>query len=512
MAGKRKSQQDPSPRRRRLSLARVVVALGVFAGIGAGGAVLVRDTVERITAGSADTWFAPYVDTTLTPSFHFEDPAESPALDVVLGFVVAGADGSCAPTWGTHFTLDEAAARLDLDRRIARLRQRDGDVIVSFGGAINNELALRCATVEDLVGAYRAVIDRYGLTTVDFDLEGGGLVDPGATARRAQAAATLQESARAEGRSLAVWLTLPVAPDGLSDAGVAAVDAMLAAGVDLAGVNVMTMDYGSSRPAEVSMWDATERALLSTWQQLSGSYVRAGSPQSTDDVWRKLGATPMLGQNDAPDDRFGLDDGERLVRFARDHRMGRVSMWSANRDGPCGAQLDTHTVSNTCSGTPQEPGEFARVFGQLPGRASAAASRVTVADAAPPTPDDPATSPYPIWRSSRVYEQGAKVVWHHGVYEAKWWTQGDMPDEPVKNVWDTPWRYVGPVLPSDRPTTASTLAPSAYPVWDAATVYDTGDRVRLGDLAYEAKWWTRGDRPDRDVDRPWDTPWEPLDG
>ena len=45
--------------------------------------------------------------------------------------------------------------------------------------------------------------------------------------------------------------------------------------------------------------------------------------------------------------------------------------------------------------------------------------------------------------------QGEKVVWQRTVYEAKWWTHDDPPDQRVANEWDTPWRTVGPVLPSD---------------------------------------------------------------
>ncbi len=41
-----------------------------------------------------------------------------------------------------------------------------------------------------------------------------------------------------------MWLTLPVSPNGLTADGLRVVDQMLSAGVDLAGVNGMTMDFG----------------------------------------------------------------------------------------------------------------------------------------------------------------------------------------------------------------------------------------------------------------------------
>ncbi|MPY94774.1 MAG: glycosyl hydrolase family 18 [Acidimicrobiia bacterium] len=497
--------------RRRLSLLRVGTALVATAGLAVGATTVVGDAIQALEPSPGDPWFAPYVDVTLTPQFHFEDPTDSPSSDAVLGFVVAGDDGACTPTWGTHYDLDEAATTLDLDRRIARLRQRSGDVVVSFGGAINNELALRCEDVADLAGAYREVVERYELTTVDFDIEGAAMSDTAANRRRAEAAKQLQDEAHEAGRPLAVWLTLPVAPQGLPAEAVGVVDAMLAAGVDLAGVNVMTMNYAGSRPAGTTMFDATVEALESTWRQLSSAYRRAGVPLADGYVWRKVGATPMIGQNDALADRFSLDDASKLRSFASRHGLGRVSMWSANRDGPCGAQWAVERVSNTCSGVDQQPLEFTAAFGELGGRAQAAADVRTVPDTSPVAVDDPATSPYPVWRAQRVYEEGKKVVWHGNVYVAKWWTQGDLPDEPVVNVWDTPWRYVGPVLPSDVPRTVEPVATGDYPAWSPDEVYGKGDRVTSDGAAYVAKWWTRGERPDDDADRPWDTPWELAD-
>ena len=52
------------------------------------------------------------------------------------------------------------------------------------------------------------------------------------------------------------------------------------------------------------------------------------------------------------------------------------------------------------------------------------------------------------------------MVWHHTVYAAKWWTKGDVPDNPVLNAWETPWQLVGPVLPGETPIPQPTLPPS----------------------------------------------------
>lgn len=39
--------------------------------------------------------------------------------------------------------------------------------------------------------------------------------------------------------------------------------------------------------------------------------------------------------------------------------------------------------------------------------------------------------------------------------------------------------------------------PSGHSTWKADNVYNTGDKVFFNDLEYEAKWWNKGDRPDK---------------
>ncbi len=443
-----------------------------------------------------------------------------PSADVVLGFVVADPNDPCLPSWGTYYSLDAAGRALDLDRRIVRLRERGGDAIVSFGGAVNRELATTCEDPEKLAAAYQSVIDRYALTAVDFDIEGAAVADVAANGRRAAAIRRLQQ----QNKDLVVWLTLPVAPSGLSGEAVELLDQTLEAGAVLAGVNVMTMDFDGSRPPQMSMGEATIAALNATWQQLDGAYRRAGSPRTQQEIWKAIGATPMIGQNDVPEEVFSPGDAEDLMEFAERVDLGRLSFWSANRDVPCGAVVDDVRVSNTCSGVDQDPFEFTRIFTSRSPRprldSDVDAGGLPV-DAAADDPaseggelarDDPRTSPYPIWRSAKAYEEGAKVVWQARVYQAKWWTQGDQPDAPVKQVWETPWRYLGPVLESDREAVRAggKIVAGARPRWAAEKVYVAGDEVERDHMVFRAKWWTQGDVPQEDPDQPYDHPWEYL--
>ena len=122
--------------------------------------------------------------------------------------------------------MDGAGRALDLDRRIVRLRERGGDAVISFGGAANTDLAVACTSQKALNGAYSRVVKRYSSKIIDLDIEGAALSNTAANLRRAIAMKTLQSSSSPATR-LRIWLTLPVAPTGLTAEAQALVALML---------------------------------------------------------------------------------------------------------------------------------------------------------------------------------------------------------------------------------------------------------------------------------------------
>ena len=75
-----------------------------------------------------------------------------------------------------------------------------------------------------------------------------------------------------------MWLTLPVTPAGLPREATALLSTTLEAGAKIAGVNIMTMDYGASKASGQSMRRAGELALRATQKQVGAAYRRAGQP------------------------------------------------------------------------------------------------------------------------------------------------------------------------------------------------------------------------------------------
>lgn len=500
--------------KRRLSPWRVLVAILIVSGLAYSATLSWERWRETESTTVYNPWFAAYVDVTATPIYAFEQMGSTTTPDVVLSFIVSSTSEPCIPTWGTYYTMDEAAEALDLDRRIVRLQQLGGRIAVSFGGALNSELSLECKDHDALFSAYQSVIERYKVDTIDLDIENQNLGNVEASERRATVIAQLQENYRSTDKKLAVWLTLPVTPQGLTQEGTDTVTQMLSSGVDIAGVNLMTMDYGTSRKQGQTMLDASKQALIETHRQIGILYKQAGINLNNVLLWRKIGATPMIGQNDFVDEVFTLEDAETLNIFSRNKGVGRMSMWSANRDIPCGENyVNVKVVSSSCSGIKAPKLSFAKALSNgFNGDLTQSANSLTIEDPKSNSyvVDDPERSPYQIWQETGAYPKGVKVVWHGNVYEAKWWTKKDLPDNPVLQSWETPWQLIGPVLLAEKPIHQPTLPEGTYPKWFGKSIYKGGDRVLFESVPFQAKWWNQGESPAASGANSDASPWIPL--
>jgi cellulose synthase/poly-beta-1,6-N-acetylglucosamine synthase-like glycosyltransferase len=497
--------------RRRLSLLRVLVALVVLAAAGYGGLFGVRTRLLASEPVVHQTWFAPYVDATLTPTFQFQSSSADPARQTVLGFVVAEPGSGCTPSWGGAYTLAEANESLAMSSRIAQVQQDGAQPIVSFGGQAHTSLDVACTSVSSLVAAYQSVISAYQLTAIDLDIEGPALDNFRAEQRRAAAVAGLERAARAAHRKLGVWLTLPVEPSGLQDDAISVVESMLRDRVSITGINVMTMDFAQAPTAGATMLQLVESALRATHGQLAGLFPRYGIHLSSEQIWQRLGATVMIGQNNIQGENFTVSDARGLVSFAGATRLGRVSMWSLNRDSQCGSSFpENGVVSNTCSGTTQSGLQFSQVFGELKGGASVTSSAGNVQPAVADT--NPADAPYPLWTANADYPFGYKVVEAGEIYEAKWYNTGDDPQAQVQYSWQSPWELLGPVLPGDHAPVVPRPRRGArgFRAWSISAQYKMGSKVFYQGLPYLAKWSNQGVSPQTALTDPSGSPWQAL--
>jgi chitinase len=511
---KPKAPLEPPPRE--LSAVRVVVLLVVLCAIGFGVWTLAtKETPAASAKSDAVPVYAPYVDVTNTPTYPFQLPSSNPVSSVYLSFIVSDKEEPCTPSWGTFYTLDDAEQGLDLDARTAQLRSQGGSVMISYGGQANTELAVDCTDAKQLQQAYLEPIQRYHAKAIDLDIEGANLADAAANKRRGEAIAAVQKKLAGEKKPLKVWMTLPVASSGLTAEGMAAVQAMLKAGVVLAGVNAMTMDFGPGEGAEHDMLGTIERSLVATQAQVQTLWRGADLPSSPSAAWGHVGVTPMIGVNDVTAERFTVKDAHELSKFVKQRGIPRVSIWSLNRDSQCGgAFAKVGELSNTCSGVEQKPLEFTKIFGELKGtktarKVSAEASVAPQTHTAPKA-DDPATSPYPIWRPAAAYTAGYKVVWQGQIYQAGWWNQGTPPGTAAADSPSGPWQPIGPVPDGSKAPKLVKIDKGDHPKWSPTTVYHEGDKVNFEGLPYEARWYTQGEQPLAELPSDPSAPWEPL--
>ncbi|MBR7830554.1 ricin-type beta-trefoil lectin domain protein [Actinospica sp. MGRD01-02] len=221
----------------------------------------------------------------------------------------------CTPEWE-----DGGEAMNAFTSQVSAIQNDGGNVVISFGGEPNgstpNEIAQTCTSVSSLTAAYKNVVDTYGVTRLDFDIEGSVLSDTAATTRRDQALAALQ----AEDPSVQVDFTLGVSPSGLPT-GNASEYALLQdaqnQGVKVTMVNIMTMDFYDGQPV---LSDA-ESAARATASQLSGLYGI-----STSAAYAMMGLTPIAGTND-DGAVFSTANAQSLESFAASNGVGELAFW-----------------------------------------------------------------------------------------------------------------------------------------------------------------------------------------
>lgn len=325
---------------------------------------------DTATLPQDDGWparfVAPYVDATAYPTVRIgEIPAENGIDRYTLGFIVAASASTCDASWGTYYSVETGPSAWDgggeyfLYDQIATLRAGGGDVMVSFGGAANTPIEAACPDVATVVDQYRRVIETLDLTRIDFDIEGSWGAHDESITRRSEAIAALQAWAAGEGRALHVWYTLPVLPTGLTADGLAVVESAIDHGVDLAGVNVMTMDYGNGTAPnpEGQMGEYGIAAIEAVHAQLSPLWPSL----TATEVWGRIGSTPMIGQNDVSGEFFDIEDAGQTREFAESVGLGMLGFWSTNRDHPCAEEVEW--AQSTCNGSVDIPDwAFSAVF------------------------------------------------------------------------------------------------------------------------------------------------------
>jgi hypothetical protein len=317
--------------------------------------------------------FAPYQDMSLTGTSGGVTQNFLPAVSAASGIkhftmaFISSAGNACNPEWGG---VGPIANDHTFTEYIKELRERGGDVIISFGGfSADNTVADGggpdfelgygggCTTVEQLQDAYQAVIDKYSIdrdhpVALDFDVEGDAINSPvlngvNTVDLRNQALARLAKA----NPGLQISFTVPCAQSGLIQPEIDLVESVIKFKVPVAVLNPMPFDFGS--PVAAGQYgNVVTTAATDVLKQMKSLGLKAD-----------LGITVLIGTNDESDETFLLHDAQVVEAFAENESsVRRLSFWEASRDnGSCGND-PTDLDDNNCSSIRQGNWEFSHIF------------------------------------------------------------------------------------------------------------------------------------------------------
>jgi hypothetical protein len=295
---------------------------------------------SRGTAAQTKKLFAPYIHMSETDNNLFAIQAASGIKFFTIAFIVS--DGGCTAAWQGKPNLPLATEKL-FSQNIDAVRKAGGDVIVAFGGYAGKELSLACPDAVTLTAAYQSVLDKYKVTSLDFDIESSAADDRVSIERRSEALSRLVRA----NPGLQISFTVPVVQDGMPQTALDLLASAQKHNVPVSVVNLMTMDYGDP-VANRNMGPLAIVSVDAALRQMRTIGLVAG-----------VGITPMIGMNDTPGETFTLADASTVLSYARSNgAVCRLSMWSVGRDrGGCAG-----AVLPTCSGINQDDWGFTHIF------------------------------------------------------------------------------------------------------------------------------------------------------
>lgn len=258
--------------------------------------------------------------------------------DLTLAFILS--HGTCDPEWDGDRPLlggTDAAA-------IAAVRAAGGDVDVSFGGWSGDKLGVSCTTVPALTAAYQEVVGDYGLSAIDVDIEHTEFTEAAARHRVIAALAALAR----DDPTLEISVTFGTEESGPDADGRAMIAQAAGLGFQPYAWTVMPFDFGAP---VTNMGAASVRAAEGLEADVAAAYHLSAAG-----AYAHVGISSMNGDTDEPDETVSVADVARMLAFARQRHLARLTFWAVDRDRPCTGGRTT--AAGSCSGVAQAPYAF----------------------------------------------------------------------------------------------------------------------------------------------------------
>ncbi len=394
-----------------IALIGLLLSLLVFTFIGQSGA--------KAAASLGTNWYnaAPYImplannPPALTPVM-----SASGAKAFTLAFIVA--DGGCTPAWESDAGLDDVSSDTQVGPIINAVRAAGGDVVVSFGGYNGTKLGQICGTPQATAAAEQAIINKYSLKALDFDLEEPEYENSTAINNELGAAQILQ----ANNPGLYESITLPGTTSGTGYFGQQLLNNAKTLGYTPNNYSIMPFDGGfSSASSQISALQSFNTILMNTFGWSSAT------------AYAHEGISSMNGRTDSAE-YFYQSDFQTVLSFVENNHLARYTFWSLNRDRQCNPPDNTGSLSGTCSSVPQSDWDFTKIIVQFASGTSSSPTPTPTPGTTPtpgvtptPTPGTGSCAGIAAWSANTAYTGGSKVTYNGSLWQAKWWSYNDVP-------------------------------------------------------------------------------------
>jgi chitinase len=232
---------------------------------------------------------------------------------------------------------------------INAIKAAGATVVPSFGGWSGNKLGPACPTAAALAAQYQRVIDTFGLTAIDIDIENTDEFENYVVADRIVDALKIIKQ---NNPAVTTILTFGTTVNGPNQHGVRLINQVKAknAGVDI--FTQMPFDFGN---AGGNMYTATVSASEGLKNQLKQTFG-----WNDQQAYSHMGISGMNGLSDQSE-YTTLQNWQDITNYAKSRGFARLAFWAVNRDRQCPPGEGTGAPSSTCSSVAQPDWEFSRI-------------------------------------------------------------------------------------------------------------------------------------------------------
>ena len=253
-----------------------------------------------------------------------------------MAFVLAN---GCNPVWDGEGGLTGGVHA----SYIQQIRAAGGTIIPSIGGWSGNKLGPNCPDAASLAGAYQKVIDAFGLTAIDIDIENSDEFENEVVQDRIITALKIVEE---RNPGITTIVTFGTSPTGPTYYGKRLIRRAKDLGAPIDVFTQMPFNFGGG-----DMYAATVGATEGLNAELRRVH---GWSEAT--AYSHMGISGMNGLSDQQE-LTSPQTWTRIRDWARARGLARFTFWSVNRDRGCAGG----GVRSDCSGIAQSDWEFTRI-------------------------------------------------------------------------------------------------------------------------------------------------------